>query len=198
MCTNIIQAQPSWESHPSFERVSGLETLMTTQCPNAFFNLVGEFAHSDARVRDRLHVLTDLTMNFGSLAVVGQELIIHILDSILMTEFCRSGSLEVLVENRVLDDLTLRVLVAVEDIGKCDPGWCSLLPLFLLVVLFLLLGLAFSNQNQIAVLRVGLAYCSRRSGYIQGRFPFCHLRRLHPGLRAHQIQVRLRLLALED
>jgi hypothetical protein len=66
-----------------------------------------------------------------------------------MTEFCRGGSLEVLVVNRILDNLTLRVLVGLEEIGKCDSGWCGLLLLLLLVALSLLLGLAFLSQNVI-------------------------------------------------
>ena len=69
-----------------------------------------------------------------------------------MTEFCRRGSLEVLVVDSVLDDFTLRVLVAMEDIRKWDPGRSCLLLLFLLVVLSLL-GFAFANQNQIRYIK---------------------------------------------
>ena len=193
MSTNVVETKSSREAHASFESISGLKTLVTSQCSDAFFDLIGELAHRDTWFGDGLHVLTDLTMYLSGFAIVTQEVSIHVPDGILMAQFCGRGTLEIVIVDCVLDDFALRILVVRKDIGKCDPGWGCLLPtsglLFLLVILSLFLVLAYVNL-ELSMSQIGyrLAYCFRSSCHI-GCCHLPHPRRLRLALRAHQKQV---------
>lgn len=68
--TYVVQAEPGGKSHTGLESVSGFKTLVFGQCSNAILNLLGELAHGDAGPRDRLRILADLAMDFGSFAIV--------------------------------------------------------------------------------------------------------------------------------
>ena len=78
--SNVVKTQAGWETHPSFERISCLNGLVTDQSTHTVFDLVGELAHGDAGLCNRLHILADLTVYLGSFAVVIEVLIVHIAD----------------------------------------------------------------------------------------------------------------------
>lgn len=74
----VVQAKPGREAHASFESVSGLGGLVTDESTHTVFDLIGELSHGDARLCNSLHVLADLTMDFGGFAVVAQEVVVHV------------------------------------------------------------------------------------------------------------------------
>lgn len=52
----VVQAEPNWKSHPGFESISILKTLMMGHCPNAVLNILGKLVHGNAALGDRLHI----------------------------------------------------------------------------------------------------------------------------------------------
>ena len=75
----IVQAEPGGKSHAGFEGISSLEALVVGQCPNAILNLLGKLAHGNAGLCDRMHMVADLSMDFGSFAIIVQETVIHVI-----------------------------------------------------------------------------------------------------------------------
>ena len=78
--SNVVETQTSWKAHPSFERISCLDGLVTNQSTHTVFDLVGELAHGDAGLCNRLHILADLTVYLGGFTVVVEVLVVHIAD----------------------------------------------------------------------------------------------------------------------
>ena len=143
----VVQAEPSRKSHAGFESVSGLKTLVVGQRPDAILNLLGKLAHGNAGLGDGLQILADLAMDFGSFAIVIQELIIHVVHDGQVTKFFSCGAPKIVVVSDIFDNLALGISLIVKDIGECNPrGICLLstecLPFLPLVTLSSLL-LAF-------------------------------------------------------
>jgi hypothetical protein len=96
-----------------------------------------------------------LTMDFSGLAVVAEEVIVHVGHGLEMTKLFSGGALEVVILGGILDDLALGIWLFTKDFRKCDSWRCRLLRgssllCFLLVALSLLLG-AYTDQSPLLV-----------------------------------------------
>lgn len=142
----VVQAEPSRKSHAGLESVSRLKTLVVGQSPNAILNLLGKLTHGNAGLRDRLHILAYLAMDFGSFAIVIQELIIHAVHNGKVTNFFSCGAPKIFIVGDIFDNLALRISLIVEEIGERNARRSRLLstqclPFLLLFTLsFLLLA----------------------------------------------------------
>jgi hypothetical protein len=131
--------------------------------------------------------LADLAVDFGSFAIVFQEIVIHVVDGSQMANFLSSGALKIVILDGIFDDLAFWEWLVVEEVGQCDSGRSSLLSrsslLFLLLVILSLLLLALSRlvlkSNQ-----VEFAYQS----WISSQLQRCHRHHLRLHLR---LRVRL-------
>ncbi len=143
----VVQAEPSRKSHAGFEGVSGLKTLMVGQCPDTILNLLGKLAHGNAGLCDRLHILADLAMDFGSFAIVTQKLIIHVFHDGEVAKFFSRGASKIVIVGDIFDDLALRISMTVKEVGECNPWRNRLLSTeysaFLLLVTLSFLLFAF-------------------------------------------------------
>ena len=88
-------------------------------------------------------------MDFGSLAVVIQKFIVHVVYHGQVTKFFNRGALKVVVVDDIFDNFACWILLVVKEAGECNPRRnyllstpCLLLILPCLVTLFLFL-LAF-------------------------------------------------------
>lgn len=144
---DIVQAESGWKSHTAFEGVSSLKTLVANEGSHAFLDLISKVAHRNTWLGDSLHILTNLTMDFGGLAIVVEILIIHILQGSKMTDLLRCGALKVIILNGIFDNLAVREWLIMEDISERDSGRSGLLSsdrlLFLLLIVLSLLLFAY-------------------------------------------------------
>ena len=113
---------------------------MTDQGSNTSFDFFGQFAHCHARFRNCLHVLANLAVSLGSLAIVPYELVVHLLHGSLVTSLFSRSALEIVVDAGVLDDLARRIRLPIEEVCKRPSRRCGLLAsgylgLLLLVIL---------------------------------------------------------------
>jgi hypothetical protein len=115
MRCHVVQTKSSGEAHASLKSVPSIETLVTNECSNSILNLLSKLCHRYTRLRNRLHVLPDLTMDFGGFAIVGQEAVIHVIYGSQMAQLLVCCTFQVLIAAGVLDDFTLRILLSVED-----------------------------------------------------------------------------------
>lgn len=144
MSSDVVQAKSGRESHTAFEGISSLKTLVTNKRPHAFLDLIGKVAHRYAWLCDSLYVLANLTMDFSSLAIVVEILIVHILQCSEMTGLLSCGALKVIILDGIFDNLAFGEWLIMEDISERDSGRSDLLSsgrllfLFLIVLSFLL------------------------------------------------------------
>lgn len=75
---DVVDAETCGKAHTSLESIACLEARVANKCPDTFLNLVGELRHGDARLCDLLDLRADLAMDFGGLAVVAEEVLIHV------------------------------------------------------------------------------------------------------------------------
>ncbi len=66
----VVQAELSRKFHVDFESVFDLKILMIDQWSNIILNLLSKLTHENVELCNRLHILTNLTMNFDSFAIV--------------------------------------------------------------------------------------------------------------------------------
>ena len=97
MSSDVIQAQSGRKSHTSFKSIPSLSSLVTNQSTHTILNLVGELIQGDPRLCNGLHVLTNLTMDFGSFAVVTQEFIVHVVHNRQVAKLLIRGAVKILV-----------------------------------------------------------------------------------------------------
>jgi hypothetical protein len=115
--TYVVQAKPRWKPKASFERVSRLKTLVTSQCSNTIIDLLSKPSHRNSGLSNRLGVVANLAMNLRSFAIVDQEVIVHVFDSGHVTDLFGRRALEVVILHGVIDYLALRISAAVEQVG---------------------------------------------------------------------------------
>jgi hypothetical protein len=137
MCTDVVQAEASWERQSGLEGITLLKTLVASQCSNAVVNLAGNFRHGYSWLCDCLRILTDLAMNLCGFAIVAKEVVVHVSHRGHMAELFGSGALEVLILDIVLDYLAFRIGLIAEDVGKGDSRRSGLLHFGSLLVLLL-------------------------------------------------------------
>jgi hypothetical protein len=137
VCTNIVQAEASWERQAGLEAITLLKTLMTGQCSNTIVNLPGNLRHGNAGFSDRLRILSDLTMDLGGFAIVTEKVIVHVGHCGQMTELFGGGTLEVLILDFVVEFLAFRIDLIAEDFGKGNSRRSGLLHFGNLLVLLL-------------------------------------------------------------
>lgn len=145
---DVVQAESGRESHAGFQGIPNLNTLVVDQCPHAVLDLLRELAHGYAGFRDGLHVLADLAVDFGGLAVVVQEVVVHVFDGGEVTEFFGGSATEVCVPGDEFDDLAEGIWLVGKESGECDSwGSCLLYGdhFLLLSVTLLFLLLACGN-----------------------------------------------------
>jgi hypothetical protein len=118
MSSTIVQSQTSRESLAGLESISGLDAGVTDQSANTVFNFLSQRAHRHAGFRDRLHVLPDLAVGFGSFAIVFQEVLVHLLHGSLMAGFLGRSATQVIVEIGIFDNLAFRIRSPMEDVGE--------------------------------------------------------------------------------
>lgn len=146
----IDQSQPSRECHTGFESVSGLKTMVVGQCANAILDLLGKLGQGNAGLCDRLHMVADLAMDFGSFAIVLSEFIVQVVHDREVTKFFGRGAPQLVMIANVIDNFTLGTWPVVKQIVECNSWWSGLLSsqnsLLLLVLVLPLFLLAFSVQ----------------------------------------------------
>ena len=133
----VVQAEPGWKSHASFESISVPKALVFSQCSNAILDLLGKLAHGNAGLCDRPRILADLAMDFGSFAIVIQKLIVHVAQYGLVTQVFSRGALKVVSVSDIFDNFTFRISLVVNEAGERDPRRNCLLPAGLLLSFFL-------------------------------------------------------------
>lgn len=116
MRRNVVQAQASGEAHASFQGIAGLCSLVSDQSTHSIFDLIGELSHGDAWLGNHLHVLTDLTMDLGGLAVIIQEVLVHVAYCGQMAKLFCGRTLKIVISIEVADDLAFWIWLVLEYI----------------------------------------------------------------------------------
>ncbi len=66
-------------------------------------------------------------MDFGSFAIVIQELIIHVVHDGQVTKFFSRGAPKIVIVGGIFDNLALRISLIVKEVGECNPRRSRLL-----------------------------------------------------------------------
>jgi hypothetical protein len=59
-------------------------------------------------------------MDLGGFAIVGQELIVHIIDNGYVTKLFSRGALKIFIASGIFKYLALRISLIVIEVGKCN------------------------------------------------------------------------------
>jgi hypothetical protein len=137
VCADVVQAKSRRERQTCLEGITLLKTLVTSQCSNTVVNLPSKLRHGNTGLGDRLRILANLAMNLCGFAIVAEELVIHVTHCSLVTDLFSSSTLEILVFDVVLYNLTLRIDVIAKDVGQCNSRRSRLLHVGCLLVLLL-------------------------------------------------------------
>jgi hypothetical protein len=136
----VVDIQPSRKAHTTFNVIAFFEARMTCQSSNRLFDSFGDLMQGLARFNPLLCPLPDLSVYFGCLTILVEEVVVHAVEmSLLFT----SGSICIFIP--VLDFFASRILLVCEELADWYARrirlsiWGSLL-LFLGLLLFLLLS----------------------------------------------------------
>ena len=136
----VVDAETAGETHTALDVVTLLQALVAGQCTDRILDALRDLRQGLAGLDVLLRILADLTVHFGTLAVLLQEVIVHAVEIALLLI---GGSVRVLV--LVFDDLAFGVLVVGEQVGHGNAGrralnFSTALLLLLGLALLLLLG----------------------------------------------------------
>ena len=134
VCSTVVDTETTRETHATLDVVTLLETLVAGQSPHRVLNALGNLRQGLARLDILLRILADLAVDFGTLPVFPQEILVHAIKVPLLFV---GGAVGIVV--LVLDDLALRVLAVGEQVRYGDSRRRAL---DLGATLLLLLGLA--------------------------------------------------------
>jgi hypothetical protein len=81
---NIVEIQASRETHAGNDGVAVSQTIVSDQEANAILNPIGNLSERLARFDASLGCLADLAMHLCSLAVVGQEIAVDVIETPLL------------------------------------------------------------------------------------------------------------------
>src|SRR5436309_9550143 len=139
MCCTVVDVQTSGEAHAPFEIVAFFEPRVTRQSSDGLFDTFSYLVQSLTRLHPFLSPLPDLSVYFGCLTILVQEIVVHAVKMPLL--FAR-GAVGIFV--LVLDFFAHGVLLVCEELADWYSRrirlsiWRSLL-LLLGPLLFLLL-----------------------------------------------------------
>jgi hypothetical protein len=129
----VVETKTAGETHTTLETVTLLQSGVSGESTNAILNALGNRGQGLSRLDVLLSPLAHLAMNLGSLAIVGKEVGVQVIEMALLLV---GGTVGVLV--LVLDLLSVRVRLVREQLADLNSGRVALAGR----VLLLLLGLS--------------------------------------------------------
>lgn len=140
VCGNMVKIEARGEAHARLDGITFREAIVTDQSTDTVFDAIGDLGQRLARLDVALGPLTNLSVGFGSVTVINEEIRIEVVQ---VTLFLVRRSKAVLIE--VLNFLALGIDLVGEEVGDQNAWGVSLgcgsllllLGLSLLVLLFL-------------------------------------------------------------
>jgi hypothetical protein len=154
MRSTVVKTETARETHATLDAVTLLQTRVTSQGTNAILDALSNLSQGLSGSDILLGPLAHLAMNLSGLAVIGQEVAVHVIEMALLLV---GGTVVVLV--LVFHLLSVRVGLVGEQLAEQHSGRIALAGRVLLLLLglslLLLFGASFSGSCTVGlVLRV--------------------------------------------
>ena len=150
MGRTVVNTQPARETHSTLEVITLFQALMARQRTDRIFNTLRNLRQGLTGFDVLLRILTDLTVDFGTLAVLLEPIIVHAVEIPLLLIGSAIGILILVFFN-----LALGELVVGEEIRDGNPGRRALHFRTALLLLGLALFLLLSGYGAGQVVSAG-------------------------------------------
>ena len=119
--STMIDAKPSRKAHSSFNIVSLFQAWVARQCSHTIFDTLSNFCQGHSRLDVLLCPLPDLPMDFGSMPIFSEKIVVHAIKMTLLLVRCPE-----VVLITVLLNLTFGILPSWEEGRYKDSGRVAL------------------------------------------------------------------------